>query len=282
MPTMSRRLILALASGIAVALVAPIASAGPRADLWPRWQAHDPSSRQRIDHAEWDQFLARYRFEGSDGIARLAYAAVTDDDRILLATYLDRLAGTQVSSLNQPEQFSYWINLYNALTVKTVLDHYPVSTIRDIDISPGLFANGPWGASLITVEGEPLTLDDIEHRILRPIWRDPRVHYVVNCAAVGCPNLPARALRPETNQQILNQAAIAYVNNPRGLDIESGGLTVSRIYDWFEEDFGDLRTHLATYAQGARADALSSGVPLVGFAYDWSLNDIAARNRPGN
>jgi hypothetical protein len=282
MTEISRRQTLILASGLATVLATPAALAAPRPDLWPRWQAHDAASHQRVDHIDWDRFLSRYRFEGSDGVARLAYAAVTDEDRRSLSNYLDRLGETPISTLSQPEQFSYWVNMYNALTVKTVLDHYPVGSIRDIDISPGLFANGPWGVSLITVEGEALTLDDIEHRILRPIWRDPRIHYVVNCAAIGCPNLPARALRPSENEQILNEAAVAYVNHTRGLDIESGGLTVSRIYDWFDEDFGDLRTHLAQYARGARAEALASGVPIVGFAYDWSLNDIAARNRPGN
>ena len=72
-----------------------------------------------------------------------------------------------------------------------VLEHYPVKSIRDIDISPGFFASGPWGAKLATVEGEKISLDEIEHRILRPIWKDPRIHYAVNCASLGCPNLQA-------------------------------------------------------------------------------------------
>ena len=279
---LSRRQMLVAAGSATALLTAPAAVAAPRADLWPRWQAHDAASRQAVDHAAWDALLARYRREGGDGVARVAYGAVTPSDRQALNDYLALLSATLVSSLNQAEQFSYWVNFYNALTVQVILEHYPVASIRDIDISPGLFANGPWGARLVTVEGEALSLDDIEHRILRPIWQDPRIHYVVNCAAIGCPNLPARALRPSTNDATLDAGANAYVNDPRGLAVTPNGLTVSRIYDWFAEDFGDLRAHLARYATGDRAASLAQGVPITRYRYDWSLNDINREGRPGN
>jgi len=143
-----------------------------------------------------------------------------------------------VSKLNRPEQQAYWINLYNALTVQVVLDHYPVETIRDIDISPGLFSDGPWGKKLVTIEAEPVSLDDIEHRILRPIWRDPRIHYAVNCASVGCPDLLARAYRTDDMDQTLTANAVAYINSARGVALKGGEVSVSSIYDWFEADFG--------------------------------------------
>jgi Protein of unknown function, DUF547 len=87
-----------------------------------------------------------------------------------------------------------------------------VASIRDIAISPGLFSVGPWGRKLIEVEGEPLSLDDIEHRILRPIWRDPRLHYAVNCAALGCPNLRSSAFTAANADILLETAASDYVN----------------------------------------------------------------------
>jgi Protein of unknown function, DUF547 len=87
-----------------------------------------------------------------------------------------------------------------------------VASIRDIAISPGLFSVGPWGGKLIEVEGEPLSLDDIEHRILRPIWRDPRLHYAVNCAALGCPNLRSSAFTAANADILLETAASDYVN----------------------------------------------------------------------
>ena len=162
-------------------------SAAPKAELWEKWQAHDPNARTAIDHSLWDQFLAAYVEAGADGVNTLRYGEVTAADRQKLAAYIHGLITTRVSRFARATQMAYWINLYNALTVKVVLDHYPVATILDIDISPGLFSNGPWGKKLVTIEGEQLSLDDIVHRILRPIWKDPRIHYVVNCASIGCP-----------------------------------------------------------------------------------------------
>ena len=126
---------------------------------------------------------------------RLRYGDVTKTDKGALDGYIARLEKLPISAHGRNAQKAYWINLYNALTVKVVLDHFPVKSIKDISLSSGLFGGlfggGPWEAKLATVEGEKVSLDDIEHRILRPIWRDNRVHYAVNCASIGCPNLQA-------------------------------------------------------------------------------------------
>jgi len=158
-------------------LTVSIAQAAPKAELWPRWRAHDPGSTQTIDHVAWDRFLKKYVVSPHpSGINRVRYDAVTPEDRKLLKSYLQHLQRVPISSFNKAEQKAYWINLYNALTVDLVLSHYPVKSILDINISPGIFSRGPWGAKLLTIEGEKLSLDDIEHRILRPIWKDNRVH----------------------------------------------------------------------------------------------------------
>src|SRR5262249_48298092 len=142
-------------------------AAAPRAELWAKWQAHDDASTMRIDHREWARFLQTYVRIGSDGIARFPYGRVDASARDTFGTDLARLANLPVSAYSRPEQFAFWVDLYNELTVKLVLDHYPVASIKNIDISPGLFASGPWGKKLITIEGEAVSLDDIEHRILR-------------------------------------------------------------------------------------------------------------------
>jgi hypothetical protein len=98
------------------------------------------------------------------------------------------LTALEISGYSRPEQFAYWFNLCNALTIQVVLDHYPVESIRDIDVSPGQFADGPWKKESVTVQAEKVSLDDIEHLILRAIWIDQRIHYAVNCASVGCPD----------------------------------------------------------------------------------------------
>jgi hypothetical protein len=157
-----------------------------------------------------------------------------------------------------------------------VLDHYPVESIRDIDISPGLFATGPWDKKLISIEGENLTLNDIEHRIMRPIWRDPRIHYVVNCASIGCPNLRDRAYSGTEIDTALDRAATAYVNDPRGVSVVDGKVSVSKIYDWFIEDFGGsegmVLRHLQRYAAPELAARLEAIGKLSDVHYDWSIN----------
>ncbi len=260
-------------------LVAGPADAAPDAQPWPRWERHRADSEIRVDHGVWDTLLTRYLHVAGDGIHRFDYAAVSADDRAALAGYLRDLAGHPVSELARPEQMAFWINLYNAQTVAVVLDHYPVESIRQIDISPGWFSDGPWGKPLLAVEGVALSLDDIEHRILRPGWRDPRVHYALNCASLGCPNLGSEAYRAADLESQLDAAARAYVNHPRGVAPDGGGWRVSRIYKWFVEDFGGneagVVTHLRRYAAPPLARALERRPAIESYAYDWALNDVA-------
>lgn len=252
-------------------------TAAPEAELWPRWQTHDPVSTTQVDHSAWDTLLTAYLRPQADGITRFAYTAVTADDRARLADYLRLLAATPVSGLRRDEQYAYWVNLYNALTIDVVLDHLPVESILDIGISPGLFSHGPWGAKLVEVEGEMLSLDDIEHRILRPIWADPRTHYAVNCASLGCPNLAPEAFTAGNRERLLESGAHAYVNHPRGVSVDSRGrLTASSIYDWFAADFGGneqgVLAHLARFADAPLAASLRSADGIRAYDYDWSLN----------
>ncbi len=253
----------------------------PKAELWPRWQAHDPGSGASVGHGAWQRLLESYLAPGTDGVNRFAYGRVSPADREALNAYVESLAATQVSALKRAEQLAYWINLYNALTVQVVLDHYPVASIRDIAISPGLFAVGPWDKALIEIEGEAVTLNDIEHRILRPIWRDPRIHYGVSCASIGCPDLQASAFTGTGAEALLEAAARAYVNHPRGTRIENGELTVSSLYAWYREDFGGTEAgviaHLKRYAGPELAKALETVTDIEDYEYDWTLNDAAQR-----
>jgi hypothetical protein len=252
----------------------------PKAEPWPRWQAHDPASEATVDHATWGRLLERYLRPGplsdEDGVNHFDYAAVTSSDRAALGRYIMNLADLPIDDYSRAEQFAYWVNLYNALTVHVVLSHYPVASIRDIDVSPGLFADGPWDRELVTVAGEALTLNDIEHRILRPIWQDPRIHYAVNCASIGCPNLQAAPFTAENTEALLESAARSYVNSPRGVSFGETGLVVSSIYVWFQDDFGDsdadVIAHLERYAEPALAERISKTPRLSGHTYDWSLN----------
>jgi hypothetical protein len=253
----------------------------PKAEPWPRWQAHDETRSSTIAHDDWNAFLGAYVRKVGDGSTSVAYGEVSAADRERLGGYIERMASVPISSYRRAEQFAYWVNLYNALTVAVVLDHYPVDSIRDIDISPGLFADGPWRKSLVAVEGQELTLDDIEHRILRPIWRDPRIHYAVNCASVGCPDLQPLAFTAENTERLLDAGARAYVNHPRGIRVGDDGLTLSSIYNWFASDFerdGGVLAHVRRHATPELASALAGVDAVSNYAYDWRLND-AERER---
>jgi hypothetical protein len=270
MPLFFRR---AAIAGAAALLTSPAASAGS----WPRWRRHAPGSRAIVDHRAWDGFLARRLHRGADGVNRIAYGAAKEGGASALAEYVRMLEQTDVDLLDRPEQFCFWANLYNARTVLLMIEHWPVASIRDIAISPGLFSVGPWGRKLMRVNGEALSLDDIEHRILRPLWRDPRVHYVVNCASIGCPNLKPTAWRPATLEPDLETAARDFVNHPRGVTVRPDGrIVVSSIYRWFREDFGDsdagVLAHLAHYADPRLAAALRARNRIDDDSYDWSVN----------
>lgn len=248
----------------------------PKAELWSVWTAHDNASAKRVDHGAWDRFLSRTVKKGRDGVSRVAYGRVSAKDRRDLAGYVEALSAVPVSRLSRGEQFAYWVNLYNGLTVKTVLDHYPVKSIRDIDLSSGLFGSGPWKAKQVVVEGRKVSLDDIEHRILRPIWKDPRIHYAVNCASIGCPNLQRQAFTAHNTQSLLDKAAREYVNHSRGVRVSGGRLVLSSIYSWFESDFhadGALMAHLKRYASPSLAAKLEGFDVADDYAYDWRLND---------
>ncbi len=263
-----------LIATLAVAGCATLHAAAPP-ELIPMWDASDESSTQTVDHEPWQGLLDAYLKEHPSGVNRFDYAALkaNADDRRTLATYMLGLTQLDPRTLARNEQKAYWINLYNALTVFVIVGRYPVESIRDI--KSGLITPGPWEMELITIQDEKLTLDNIEHGILRPIWKDPRIHYAVNCASIGCPNLSPEAYRSDNLERLLDQGARDYVNHPRGMQEIDGDLVVSSIYDWFKVDFGDtdegVFAHLRQYATPENALMLD-GHDDFDDDYDWKLN----------
>jgi hypothetical protein len=260
-------------TGIGMILGAAGLFAAPQAELWPRWQAHNPQSQMQVDHQDWDSFLQSYvDTSHPSGVNVVRYSQVSPQDRQALDGYIRYLESIEVSNLSKDEQVAFWVNTYNAVTLDLILDNYPLESIRDI--------RRPWDTTLVRVEDEDLTLNDIEHRILRPIWNDPRIHYVVNCASIGCPNLQNRAFTRDNWDEMFDQAAIQYINHPRGADFTGRQPVFSSIYDWYEVDFGDsvpsVIAHMKQYAQGSTLDQLlafeAGGYGRVRYGYDWALN----------
>ena len=257
-------------------LLAAIGFSAARAETSGRFIGGGAAGTGSFDHNAFDSLLAKFARESRDGIVRVNYAAWkrSTADHSALRRYIDALAAADPLSLGRDEQFAFWANLYNALTLDVVLDAYPVTSIRQI--KPVFFALGPWKKDLVRVSGVDLSLDAIEQDILRKGWRDPRVHYSVNCASISCPNLPLRAWRGAGLSPALDAAARAYINHPRGARFEGDALVVSSIYRWYAADFGGsdaaVIAHLARYAAEPLRKRLEATARIARSNYDWSLN----------
>ena len=270
------RVFLQLTVAIAGMLSISQTLAAPKADLWVFWNVSDESNAQAIDHGRWQAFLDDYLRIGSDGINRVAYRDVSVGNRAELGKYLDSLSSLDPRAYNRAEQFAYWINLYNALTVEIVLRNPKKGSI--LRMGKGLFSIGPWDDPLLTIAGQPLTLNDIEHRILRPIWRDRRIHYAVNCASIGCPNLATTAYTASNVEALLDAGEAAYINHPRGVRFDDRGrLQLSELYKWYVGDFAEDELALVRYLAERHATMggeLSAYTGRIRYDYDWALNGI--------
>ncbi|MCG9552260.1 DUF547 domain-containing protein [Vibrio sp. Isolate31] len=243
-----------------------LAWSAPKSELWPYWNQSNEVNSEQVSHQNWQQFLDSYLVkQGQNTLVR--YQAVTATDKSKLKQYIKQLEQINPLEYSKAGQYAYWVNLYNAVTVDLILDAYPVKSITKLG---GLFSFGPWGDDVVSVNGKSLTLNDIEHRILRPIWQDPRTHYAVNCASLGCPNLQPQAFTANNTETLLEQAASEFVNSDKGVLVKGNKLQLSSIYEWFAVDFGteeQLIQHLDQY----RTEAVTN-TQNISYDYDWSLN----------
>jgi hypothetical protein len=279
---MSRRqvfgLLMGLATPAAVGLGAtPVAAASPEATF----ARHSKGSSNVIDQAVWDRLLKAHVKPDGSGFNRVDYARWKANGHKELKSYVAALQAVDPGSLDRPEQFAFWVNLYNARTVDLVLDRYPVKSIKEVSLGGGLKAlvgGGPWQANVVKVSGMDLSLDDIEHKILRALFKDARVHYALNCASYGCPNLQTAAYTGAGLEAMLEEGARAFVNHPRGIAVKGGKVTASQIYSWFEADFGGsasaVLAHVRRYAGPELTKSLEGVTGIAAYEYNWSLNDV--------
>ena len=261
---------------------APSAWAASTDQLWAHWSTHAPQSTVSVDHQPWQTLLSRYVVESDDAINRVAYSDFDDSSKTLLDQYLTTLSNLQPTQLNQTQQLAYWVNLYNALTVQVVLDHPKKDSIRSMG---PLLSFGPWDKAYLTIEGKPVSLNDIEHRILRPIWQDHRLHFVLNCASIGCPNLSRTAYTQENAEDSLAQAERTFLQHPRALAFhDKDVLQLSSLFDWYLEDFAEDERALLAYLAAQRPDLAEAllNFPVgsssnIDYVYDWSLNAVDLR-----
>ena len=211
---------------------------------------------------------------------RVDYAGLKQDEAALDA-YLTQIASAEVESLSGPAQKALLINAYNAYTLALILEHYPgLESIRDLD--------SPWKTARYEVAGHTLSLNDIEHGLLRPIYRDERIHFAVNCASIGCPPLRREVYTGEDIDAQLERATRATLQDPKYARLEGDELAVTRIFKWYGDDFtsqayqghaSSIPAYVVRYATEEVGDFITSRgadeVSVTFLPYDWSLNDTA-------
>lgn len=239
------------------------------------WQSYNETSDETIDHSLWQEVLDEFLLSDSeDGINLVDYESLQSEPEGLIA-YLQHMTELDPRDYNRDEQFAYWVNLYNALTLKVIIDHYPIDSIRKISNS-GL-PIGPWDNEVASIAGNTVTLNTIEHQILRAFWKDHRVHFAVNCASIGCPNIQADAFSAANTESLLESAARDYLQHPRGLSVQQDRIVLSSIFKWYRGDFGNTQNEvldtLASYLDEQQRTEILSSSRKIDYHYDWSLND---------
>lgn len=222
-------------------------------------------------HSEWDFILKKYVHEGKVDYNKIIS---TPADLKRLNDYLTVLGNTEVSLLTRDEKLAFWINAYNAFTVKLILNHYPLKSIKDI--------KDPWKQKIWYAANEKMSLDDIEHIKLRKEVREPRIHFAIVCASIGCPDLYPEAFEKAKIEQLLNRVALHFFSARRNYYLKSSGkittIYLNRIFKWFGSDFGNddkqVVKFILAYVQKQDRDIInvSDVVKIKYLDYDWSLN----------
>ncbi|MEZ4334514.1 MAG: DUF547 domain-containing protein [Myxococcota bacterium] len=236
-----------------------------------------PEPASALDLDRYARLLARTT-RTTDRLAgtEVDYAALVESPE--LDALVRQLEASRPSGLDRTGRIAFWIDAYNLLTLDLVRKHWPIDGIKDI----GSFFFPVWKRDLVTIEGRSLSLDAIEHGILRPLG-EPRIHAALVCASKSCPALRRAPYRPESLDEALDDAMRRFLADPRkglAIDRAAGVIRVSKIFDWFEADFaaaGGVRAMLARHAPAREAEWLRGPgreATIRFFDYDWSLNGL--------
>jgi hypothetical protein len=224
-------------------------------------------AQQTVNHSGYASLLKAHVNHG-----HVDYKGFKEDEK-KLDQYLALLERVSPQQLDRDEQMAFYINVYNAWTIKLVLNNYPgVKSIKDL----GTIFKSPWKKKFVKINAKTVTLDYVEHEILRPKFKDPRVHFAVNCASISCPPLLNEPYYGANLEAQLDGVAKNFINDPDSNFVKNEVLYVSRIFKWFGEDFdNDILKYVRTHAQGDLAQEIENAkdtLKIKYLDYDWSLN----------
>ncbi len=208
-------------------------------------------------HEIFDALLKKY----VSNSGKVDYAGIKSEEAVLDG-YLKTLSTTSLTGKSKKEKLAFWINAYNAFTIKKIVKNYPIASITDLD------GGKPWDTKWIKIDGQNLSLNNIENDIIRPKYNEPRIHFAVNCAAKSCPPLLNKAWTADNLESNLEKQTKSFINSAHNT-ISPDKLTLSKIFDWYGEDFGNLESYIRKYA----SSTVAKGVPIEFGDYDWSLNN---------
>jgi hypothetical protein len=220
-----------------------------------------------VDHNLYAGLLKQYVKDGA-----VDYQGFKNEEATLDA-YLKMLEQTNSQMLFRNEQLAFFINAYNAWTIKLVLGGYPgIKSIKDL----GGVLSSPWKKKICRIDGRVISLDELEHKTIRPRFQDPRVHFAVNCASRSCPPLLSEPYQGNNLERQLDAATRGFINNPQSNRLVGETLYVSKIFDWYKADFkSGVVEFFLKYAEGDFRERLKANIDQLRIAYldyDWSLN----------
>jgi hypothetical protein len=216
-----------------------------------------PVKKPESDHSVWNDLLKKH----VSTTGKVNYKGFKEDLEILDSYMRSLNENAPSESATKEARLAYWINAYNAVTIRLIVVNYPLTSITKLD------GGKPWDVKRYSNGGKKMSLNDIENNILRPMG-DARIHFALNCAAKSCPPILNEAFTAENVNKLLEQRTRQFINSSRTV-IEKDAIKVSKVFDWYGKDFGNVVDFVNKYAK-----VKASKTAKVTFAdYDWSLND---------
>jgi len=223
-----------------------------------------------VDHSAFDRVLKKY----VNGQGLVNYKALKADPKEF-NQYLELLSkNPPTGRAGKADQMAYWMNAYNAYTIKLILEHYPLKSIKDIGASIQIpFVTTPWAAKFFTIGGTKMSLDNIEHGVLRKKFNDPRIHFAIVCASLSCARLRNEAYTGDQLEHQLDDQGRDFMNNPAKNKVGKDAAQLSKYFDWYKGDWNQNGQSVAAWVNKYSATKMDPTAKITFLSYNWNLNE---------